>query len=364
MTAEPLAVEEHRAHLLAIGYRLTGSRADAEDAVQDAWLRWDRLGPDGRAQVRDTRAWLATTVGRLCLDRVRSAPARRERYVGPWLPEPLVTTGPDDVLDAVVAREDVRIAALLVLERLSPDQRVAFVLHDTAGVGFDDVADVLGCTTPTARQLASRARKTVGAAADAGDLPDAVPEPEQRRVLDALVAALAAGDVPALVAVLHPDAALRTDGGGIVKAARRVVVGADKIARFLVALVAEAGPEMLAGARPVRGQRRGGPARARRQPAPIVVALTRRRGPGPGGARRDDAGEAQPGAGTDLTAGTSHDAAKPCARTPRAALVRARWFSTPMRWVSSTSPAWPRRASRSATCASVTAIGDPLMASA
>ena len=273
VTAEPLAVEEHRAHLLAIGYRLTGSRADAEDAVQDAWLRWDRLGPDGRAQVRDTRAWLATTVGRLCLDRVRSAPARRERYVGPWLPEPLVTTGPDDVLDAVVAREDVRIAALLVLERLSPDQRVAFVLHDTAGVGFDDVADVLGCSTPTARQLASRARKAVGAAADAGDLPDAVPEPEQRRVLDALVAALAAGDVPALVAVLHPDAALRTDGGGIVKAARRVVVGADKIARFLVALVAEAGPEMLAGARPVLVNGEAGllvPA----APAPIVVALT------------------------------------------------------------------------------------------
>ena len=276
MTAEPLAVEEHRAHLLAIGYRLTGSRADAEDAVQDAWLRWDRLGPDGRAQVRDTRAWLATTVGRLCLDRVRSAPARRERYVGPWLPEPLVTTGPDDVLDAVVAREDVRIAALLVLERLSPDQRVAFVLHDTAGVGFDDVADVLGCTTPTARQLASRARKTVGAAADAGDLPDAVPEPEQRRVLDALVAALAAGDVPALVAVLHPDAALRTDGGGIVKAARRVVVGADKIARFLVALVAEAGPEMLAGARPVLVNGEAGllvPTDPT-GPAPIVVALT------------------------------------------------------------------------------------------
>jgi RNA polymerase sigma-70 factor, ECF subfamily len=273
MTAESLAVEEHRAHLLAVGYRLTGSRVDAEDAVQDAWLRWDRLGADGRAEVRDARAWLATTVARLCLDHVRSAPARRERYVGPWLPEPLVTTGRDDVLDAVVVREDVRIAAMLVLERLSPDQRVALVLHDTAGLGFAEVADVLGCTTTTARQLASRARKTVGAAAQAGELPDAVPEPEQRRVLDVLVAALAAGDVPALVAVLHPDAALRTDGGGIVKAARRIVVGADKVARLLVALVEEAGPEVLAGARPVLVNGEAGlviPS----EPAPIVVTLT------------------------------------------------------------------------------------------
>ncbi|MDD7964978.1 RNA polymerase sigma factor SigJ [Actinomycetospora lemnae] len=249
MTADPLA--EHRPHLLAVGYRLTGSRADAEDAVQDAWLRWDRLGDEGRAAVRDVRAWLATTVSRLCLDRVRSAPARRERYVGPWLPEPLVTTGPDDVFDAVAARQDVRMAALLVLEHLTPDQRVAFVLHDGAGVGFDDVAEVLGCTTTTARQHASRARRSVAAATAAGRLPDPVPAPEQRRVLDAFLAALAAGDVPAPVAVLHPDAELRTDGGGIVKAARRVVRGADRIARLLVALAQETGPELLAAVRPV-----------------------------------------------------------------------------------------------------------------
>jgi len=264
---------EHRAHLLAVGYRLTGSRADAEDAVQDAWLRWERLGPDGRAAVRDVRAWLTTAVGRLCLDRVRSAPARRERYVGPWLPEPLVTSGPDDVLDAVVAAEDVRIAALLVLERLSPDQRVALVLHDGAGLGFDEVADVLGCTPSAARQLASRARRAVGAAAAAGELPEPAPEPEQRRVLDAVVAALAAADVPALVALLHPDAALRTDGGGVVRAARRVVRGADKVARLLVALAEEAGPEVLAGARAVTVNGEAG-LLVPSSPAPIVVVLT------------------------------------------------------------------------------------------
>ncbi|MHC1562792.1 RNA polymerase sigma factor SigJ [Actinomycetospora sp. C-140] len=251
MTAEAPPTEEHRAHLLAVAYRLTGSRSDAEDALQEAWLRWDRLGDEGRARVRDPRAWLATTVGRLCLDRVRSAPARREQYVGPWLPEPLVTTGADDVLDAVVAREDVRIAALLVLERLSPDQRVALVLHDSAGLPFDDVAEVLGCTTTAARQHASRARRTVSAAAADGELPDPVPEPDQRRVLDAFVAALAAGDVPTLVTLLHPDAALRADGGGVVKAARRTVVGAEKIARLLVALLEEGGAEVLDAARPV-----------------------------------------------------------------------------------------------------------------
>ncbi|WP_433787708.1 RNA polymerase sigma factor SigJ [Actinomycetospora sp. CA-101289] len=270
------AFAEHRAHLLAVGYRLTASRADAEDAVQDAWLRWDRLGPAGRAEVRDVRAWLTTTVARLCLDQVRSAPARRERYVGPWLPEPLVTTGADDVLDAVVAAADVRMATMLVLERLTPDQRVAVVLHDALGLRFDEVAAVLDCPTGTVRQHALRARRKVRRAAADGELPAPVPEPEQRRVLDAVVAALAAADVPALVALLHPDAALRTDGGGIVKAARRVVVGADKIARFLVALVQEAGPEMLAGARPVLVNGEAGllvPADPT-GPAPIVVVLT------------------------------------------------------------------------------------------
>ncbi|MDD7937116.1 RNA polymerase sigma factor SigJ [Actinomycetospora lutea] len=251
MDAPRDATEEHRPHLLAVGYRLTGSRADAEDAVQDAWLRWERLGPEGRDAVRDVRAWLATTVARLCLDQVRSAPARRESYVGPWLPEPLVTTGPDAVLDAVVAAADVRMATMLVLEHLTPEQRVALVLHDTVGLGFDEVGAVLGTTAPAARQIAHRGRQRVRAAARDGELPVPAAEPEQRRVLDAFLAALAAADVPTLVAVLHPDAALRTDGGGVVKAARRVVRGAEKIARLLVALVEEAGPEILAAVRPV-----------------------------------------------------------------------------------------------------------------
>ena len=162
--------ETHRAHLLGVGYRLTGSRVDAEDAVQEAWLRLARLRAEDRAAIRDLRAWLTTTVGRLCLDRLRSAVAVRERYVGPWLPEPLVTSAESDATDplaAVVRDEGVRLAAMVVLERLTPDQRVAFVLHDALGLPFAEVAEVLGCSTDAARQHASRGRRIV-AAPDAG----------------------------------------------------------------------------------------------------------------------------------------------------------------------------------------------------
>jgi len=263
---------DQRAHLLGVAYRLTGSWADAEDAVQDAWLRWDRLDAGDRAAVREPRAWLTTTVARLCLDRVRSAPARREQYVGPWLPEPLVASGPDDVLDAVVAGHEVRMAAMLVLERLSPDQRVALVLHDATGVDFAAIGEVLGCPAATARQHASRARRIVAAAAAEGALPEAAPATEQRRVLDAFVTALATGDVPALVGVLHPGAVLRSDGGGVVRAARRPVLGADKVARLLVALGEQAGAEALATVRPV--QVNGEAGLLLPGPAPIVLTLT------------------------------------------------------------------------------------------
>lgn len=151
--------EGHRPHLFGVAYRLTGSRSDAEDAVQEAWLRLARLTDENRAEIRDLRGWLITAVGRLGLDRLRSAANRRERYVGPWLPEPLVTYVDDntpDPLAAVVRDEGVRMAAVLVLERLTPDQRVAFVLHDAFDVPFAEIAAVLGCSTDAARQHASR----------------------------------------------------------------------------------------------------------------------------------------------------------------------------------------------------------------
>src|ERR1700749_2509232 len=155
--------EALRPHLMAVAYRVTGTVADAEDIVQEAWLRWDRQNSD----IADLRAWLTTVVSRLGLDRLRSAAHRRETYTGNWLPEPVVTgfsnsTGTDP-LSAVVAREDARFAAMVVLERLSPDQRVAFVLHDGFSVPFSEVADVLGTNEASARQLASRARQAVAA---------------------------------------------------------------------------------------------------------------------------------------------------------------------------------------------------------
>lgn len=152
--------EALRQHLMSVAYRLTGTVADAEDIVQEAWLRWDSQD----TVIADPRAWLTTVVSRLGLDKLRSAAHRRETYTGTWLPEPVVT-GLDatDPLAAVVAAEDARFAAMVVLERLRPDQRVAFVLHDGFAVPFAEVAEVLGTSEAAARQLASRARKAVTA---------------------------------------------------------------------------------------------------------------------------------------------------------------------------------------------------------
>ncbi|HEX6345387.1 RNA polymerase sigma factor SigJ [Umezawaea sp.] len=229
---------EHRAHLIGVAYRLTSSVADAEDAVQESWFRLTGLSEQARADIRDLRGWLTTVVGRICLDRLRSAAVRRESYVGSWLPEPVVTsltsTG-DDPLDVVVRDDDVRLAALVVLDRLTPEQRVAFVLHDAFAMPFDEIAEALGCAVPTARQHASRGRRAL---ADA-DPPPRVALSEQRVVLERFLAALATGDVRAVLDVLHPDAVVVGDGGGKVRTAVNRIVGADKVARFLLGLVAK-----------------------------------------------------------------------------------------------------------------------------
>ena len=247
MQAEADVVQQHRSHLLGVAYRLTGTLVDAQDAVQEAWLRLARLSDADRTAIRDPRGWLTTVVGRLCLDRLRSAVVQRERYVGSWLPDPLVTRldGPVDPLDEVIRDDGVRMAALVVLERLTPEQRVAFVLHDTLSVPFDEIADVLGCSVPAARQHASRARRTVASA----DPPARVGLAEQRRVLDAFLTALAGGDLAALVSVLHPDAAVIGDGGGKERTARRPIRGATKVARFILGLQQRYGFERLGAAR-------------------------------------------------------------------------------------------------------------------
>jgi RNA polymerase sigma-70 factor, ECF subfamily len=238
--------ERLRSHLLAVAYRLTGTFADAEDAVQDAWLRWNATGA-GRDEIADPRAWLTTVVSRIGLDRLRSAAHRREMYVGEWLPEPVVTAlDGSDPLGAVVADEDARFAAMVVLERLTPDQRVAFVLHDGFGVPFGEIADVLGTSAAAARQLGSRARRLV---ADAGT---PARDASHDEVVGKLVAAMAIGDMDAVVALLHPDVTFTGDSNRKAPTAARVIHGPDKVARFVFGLAKRYGPRFFESAQLAR----------------------------------------------------------------------------------------------------------------
>ncbi len=228
--------EAARPHLMSVAYRLTGSVADAEDIVQDAWLRWDAHDDE----IADLRAWLTTVVSRLGLDRLRSAAHRRESYLGEWLPEPVVTGfDGDDPLSVVVANEDARFAAMVVLERLSPDQRVAFVLHDGFAVPFAEIAEVLGTTAAAARQLASRARRAVSAD------PPPKPDPAHNEVVGRLMAAITSGDLAATVALLHPDVTFTGDSNRMAPTAARVIHGPDKVARFLFGLAKRYGPAFM-----------------------------------------------------------------------------------------------------------------------
>ena len=220
--------ERQRPHLRAVAYRMLGSVSEADDAVQETWVRLDRHDPGGKD---DLRGWLTVVVGRICLDMLRSRRSRREDYAGSWLPEPIVSRSMDDSpeRDAVLA-DSVGLALLVVLETLSPAERLAFVLHDVFAVPFDEIAEVAGKTPAAARQLASRARRRVRAGTPDPDADLAV----QRRVVDAFLAASRAGDFEALVRVLDPDVVFRTDGGGVGPLARPPVVGAAEVAQVIL----------------------------------------------------------------------------------------------------------------------------------
>ena len=219
-----------RRYLFAVAYRMLGSAADAEDAVQDTWLRVRAASP---GEVTDLRAWLTTVVSRLCLDQLKSARVRRESYVGSWLPEPLVDYDDSELTDRLETAELLRLPALLLLEQLSPAERVAFVLHDGFGMDYDRLGAVLSRAPNACRQLVSRGRRALAAERTAGRTTDPA---EVDRIISAVVEASRSGDVAALVEVLHPEIVLRSDGGGVVRAALRPVVGADKVARLLVGL--------------------------------------------------------------------------------------------------------------------------------
>ncbi|TQS40745.1 RNA polymerase sigma factor SigJ [Cryptosporangium phraense] len=221
----------HREHLVRVAYRMLGSLAEAEDAVQEAWLRWQRAD---RSDIVDPRAWLTRVTGRICLDVLRSARVTREAYVGPWLPEPLVErlpSGPDPA-EVAALDDSVRIALLTLLERLTPEQRVAFVLHDVFGIPFSGIASILDLKVDTARQLASRARRLLHDSPP----PPLKPLPQQQATIDAFFAACQGGDLAELTALLAPDVEFVSDGGGVVRAALRPIVGPDKVARFLVGI--------------------------------------------------------------------------------------------------------------------------------
>ena len=256
--------EQHRPHLQAVAYRMLGSTSEAEDAVQEAWLRVSRADSE---RIANTAGWLTTIVGRICLDMLRSRRSRREEYVGSWLPEPIVTAedGPEE--EAVLA-DSLGLALLVVLETLTPPERLAFVLHDMFAVPFDEIAAILGRSEASARQLASRARRRVR-----GQAPPAEPDRrEQRRVVDAFLAAARGGDFEALVEVLDPEVVFRVDTGP--KGDRRPVTGAAAVARTVLAR----GARFAGFARPVTVNGNAGLIIVPRTRPIAVVAFTVARG--------------------------------------------------------------------------------------
>ena len=224
-----------RRHLLSLAFRMLGTVAEAEDAVQETYIRWYRLPEAERDQIQLPRAWLTRVAGRICLDVLGSARVRRERYVGPWLPEPVPAsafgeTGTDP-LDQVTLDDSVSTALLVVLESMTPAMRVAFVLHDVFAVPFPEIAQVVGRTPAACRQLAASARARVRQSP-----ARTVPRSEHDQVVRAFAAASRSGDLRRLIGVLDPDVVLHTDGGGVISAARHPVCGADRVARFLLGI--------------------------------------------------------------------------------------------------------------------------------
>jgi RNA polymerase sigma-70 factor, ECF subfamily len=228
--------------LFGMAYRMLGSVHDAEDAVQDGFERWQGLTPQQRGLIREPIAWLTRVVSRLCLDHLGSARVRRESYRGMWLPEPMVGALPGgygprlapaaDPVDVVTLDESVSMALLVAMEQLTPPERVSLILHDVFQVPFAEIAEIVGRTSEACRQLASSARRSIKA-----QRRFAVPGLERDKVVEAFARACLEGNVEALAAVLDPNVVSRADGGALVTAARQPVVGALKVARYLIGVL-------------------------------------------------------------------------------------------------------------------------------
>ena len=234
---------EERTHLMNLAFRMLGSANDAEDVVQQTYVRWFQLDDEERDAIERPRAWLTTVASRICLDILGSARMRRERYVGEWLPEPLPTAGESsgrsapavDPLDRITLDDSVSMALLVVLESLTPAERVAFVLHEVFGVPFAEIGEIVGRSPEATRQLASSARRHIR---DLRSRPtDAA---EHARLVTAFRRACEVGDLDALVGIRDPDVTATSAGGGKVRAALRPIVGAENVARFLLGVLRKA----------------------------------------------------------------------------------------------------------------------------
>jgi RNA polymerase sigma-70 factor (ECF subfamily) len=236
--------DAHRRLLIAVAYRVLGRYADAEDVVQEAWLRWNGANP---AAVADPQAYLVTVTTRLAVDQLRKAQTRKESYVGPWLPEPVLAGAVDprdagSAEDRVVRDDTVSLAMLLVMETLSPLERAVFVLREAFDYSFAEIAAMLDRTEPAVRQLLVRARAHVHGKRSRYPLDDGA----RRSIAENFLAACTGGDIGPLLALLAPDVVMVADGGGVVSAARRPVLGAENVARFLLGIVRKYS-ELIAG---------------------------------------------------------------------------------------------------------------------
>jgi RNA polymerase sigma-70 factor (TIGR02957 family) len=251
--ADTKTFEAHRDLMFALAYRMLGTVADAEDAVQDAWLSWSAAPRD---DVADPRRYLAKVITNTSLNRLRAARARREAYVGPWLPEPLLSHTGSDVTQRPEVAESVSVAMLVVLESLTPDERAVFVLREVFGFGYAEIGAALGRPETTVRQIGHRAREHVHARRPRFE----VDHGQQREVTQRFLDAAAGGDIDRLISVLAPDVTLLSDGGGVARAARRPVTGADKVARLLHGLATRPGVGLdLIDAVPELAEINGGP---------------------------------------------------------------------------------------------------------
>ena len=252
------AVRSERRQLINLAYRLLGSLADAEDAVQETYARWYGLSAQQREAIENPAAWLTTVASRICLDLLGSARARRERYVGEWIPEPLPDPGEwptgrpgatADPADRVTLDESVSMAFLVVLESMTPAERVAFILHDVFGYSFAEVAGIVGRTPAACRQLASSARRRVRAAQ-----PPATPTTRQADIVRDFKQAWEAKDITAILGLLDPSATVIADGGGLASAALAPIEGAEQIARYMAELAARTSGNVTMLERAVNGQ--------------------------------------------------------------------------------------------------------------